>query len=178
MLGVWRDAIWAWPRRRRNEVASIRLELLANPGPDEASGEVRAIAAELRRMRSDLTAAFGRPKACGECGRARRLPGGRWPGGYCCGTRTEVLFSHDEIALLRAGGTQPSELRPPWGAHAGCAFRGRSGCSLAPRDRPGVCVRHMCPALVDELKARGDYEAIVAQVARMREAFERFRALR
>lgn len=164
-----------WPESRRRELASVRLQLLASKGPEELTSEQRRLGEEMRRLRVEMMAAFGELRACRTCARGHELPRGRWEGGFCCGTTTERLFTRDEIAALRAGGTEPRHLRTPSGDHAGCAFRGKRGCSLAPEHRPGICVRHVCAALEQESRVRGNYERICALRRRMLEVFDEFR---
>jgi hypothetical protein len=136
------------------------------------------IAAELLRLRRALTEALAGVEACGGCARGHPLPHGRWHGGHCCGTRTELVFTEDEVGALRLSGTTPARLLPPEGDHAGCAFRGPEGCSLDPADRPNICVRFICRELEEELDERGDRRAVKAIAASLGDAFERFRRLR
>jgi hypothetical protein len=162
------------PRSRADDVAHVRRRLAAATG----SPEERALAAELRRLREELAAAFQRVDACGSCARGHPLPHGRFPGGHCCGTRTEQVFTDDEVAALALAGTSPGDLAPPTGDHAGCAFRGPEGCSLAAADRPSICVRYICRELEAELRERGDLARIKAIAASLARTFDRFRALR
>lgn len=176
------------PRSRADEVASVRRRLAAAPR-DGASPEEVAVAAELRRLREALSAAFASVESCRGCARGHPLPHGRWHGGHCCGGRTELVFTDDEVAALRLAGTTPSHLVPPgsgWGLgphaperdHAGCAFRGPDGCSLAAADRPSLCVRFICRELEEELRGRGDLREIKAIAAALGKTFERWRRLR
>jgi hypothetical protein len=166
------------PRSRADEIASVRRRLAA--APPVAGAEEAEAALELRRLREALAASFSSVDACGGCARGHPLPHGRWRGGHCCGTRTELVFTDDEVAALRLAGTTPARLVPPSPVvdHAGCAFRGPEGCSLAPADRPSICVRFICRELEDELRARGDLRAVKAIAAALGRTFERFRRLR
>jgi hypothetical protein len=166
------------PRSRADEVAALRRRVAQAPGPKGVSaGEVEAAAA-LVRLRRELSAALAGVASCGGCARGHPLPHGRWSGGHCCGTRTDLVFTEDEVAALRLSGTTPARLRPPEGDHAGCAFRGPAGCSLDPADRPNICVRFICRELEEELEVRGDRRPVKAIAAALGEAFERFRRLR
>jgi hypothetical protein len=137
------------------------------------------VATELRHLREKLAVAFGTAEACTGCARGHPLPHGRWNGGHCCGTPTTAVFTDDEIAALRLGGTTPARLQPPVGEdHAGCAFRGPAGCSLAPGDRPSICVRYICRQLDEELFARGDRRHVKAIAAELGKTFERWTRLR
>jgi hypothetical protein len=165
------------PRSRADEAALVRRRLAAARAED-ASAEERELALELRRLREALAAAFSAVESCGGCARGHPLPHGRWHGGHCCGGRTEGVFTDDEVAALGLGGTAPSHLVLPSGDHAGCAFRGPEGCSLAAADRPGICARFICRELEGELRERGDLRAIKATAAALGKAFERFRRVR
>jgi len=166
------------PRSRADEVAALRRRFARAPGPGAASAEEVEVAAELLRLRRALVDALAGVESCGGCSRGHPLPHGRWSGGHCCGTRTELVFTDDEVGALRLSGTTPARLTPPEGDHAGCAFRGPTGCSLGPEDRPSICVRFICRELEAELSARGDRRAVKAIAAELGRAFERWRRLR
>jgi hypothetical protein len=162
-------------RTRADEVAALRRRFVR---PEPATEEMIALAAELRRLREELVAQLGDVSSCSGCARGHPLPHGRWSGGHCCGTRTDNVFTDDEVAALRLAGTTPARLVPPSGPHAGCAFRGPEGCSLAVADRPDICVRYLCRELEDELRARGDLRAVKAVASSIARGIERFAALR
>jgi hypothetical protein len=166
------------PRSRADEVAALRRRFADAPGPEGVSAEELALAAEMRRLREALSAALASVTSCRGCAHGHPLPHGRWSGGHCCGTRTELVYTDDEVAALRLSGTTPARLVPPRGDHAGCAFRGPEGCSLEVADRPNLCVRFVCVDLEGELRERGDLREIKALGAALGKAFERFRALR
>jgi hypothetical protein len=167
------------PRSRADEVATLRRRFAAAPGPARVTPEEAALAAELLRLREALSAALAGVEACGGCARGHPLPHGRWRGGHCCGTRTELVFTDDEVAALRLSGTTPARLVPPPPVdHAGCAFRGPEGCSLAVADRPSICVRFICRELEGELRERGDLRPIKAIASALGKAFEQLRRLR
>jgi hypothetical protein len=167
-------------RSRADEVAALRRRLAAMPGPGEASEEEVEIAIELRRLREELSAALAGVTSCGGCAKGHPLPHGRWDGGHCCGCRTDQVFTDDEVAALRLSGTTAGRLAPPppGSDHAGCAFRGPAGCSLAARDRPSICVRYLCRELEGELRRRGDLARIKRIAAALGKAAERFRRAR
>lgn len=165
------------PRSRADDAADLRRRLAAARAED-ASAEEREIAAELRRLREALAAAFSEVASCSGCARGHPLPHGRWHGGHCCGGPTRGVFTDDEVAALALGGTAPLDMVLPSGDHAGCAFRGPEGCALAPADRPNICTRYVCRELEGELRERGDLRAIKAAASALGKAFERFRKAR
>ncbi len=148
------------PRSRADEVLAVRRRLAAQPGPSEATEAQLALATELRRLREELSSALADVSSCSRCARGHTLPHGRWNGGQCCGGSTEEIFTDDELAALRLSGTTPARLQPPRGDHAGCAFRGPEGCSLAVSDRPNLCVRYLCRELEGELRERGTLDHV------------------
>jgi hypothetical protein len=168
---------WRGPRSRAVEVDAVRARM-RRARDEPASDEVRALAAELRELRPLVLAAFDRVESCTGCAKGHSLPHGRWDGGFCCGGRTDGVFDDDEVAALALAGTDPRDLRPPGGDHAGCAFRGPQGCSLDARDRPNLCVRFACRELEAELRARGEWDRVRALTRRLETTFARFRETR
>jgi hypothetical protein len=166
-----------YPRSRADEVATLRRRF-AGAAREPATAEEREVAAELLRLRRALAEALAFVTSCAGCSRGHPLPHGRWDGGHCCGTRTELVFTDDEVAALGLSGTTPARLVPPSGDHAGCSFRGPTGCSLDVADRPNICVRFICRELDDELREGGDRAAVRAIAAELGKAFERWRRLR
>jgi hypothetical protein len=166
------------PRSRADDVAALRRRLEAMPTAAEVPAAEAALAVELRRLREELSAALAGVSSCGGCAKGHPLPHGRWDGGHCCGCRTEQVFTDDEVAALRLSGTTAGRLAPPDGDHAGCAFRGPAGCSLAVADRPSLCVRYVCRELEGELRRRGDLARVKAIAAALGKTFERFRRTR
>ncbi len=166
------------PRRRADDLRDVRRRLAVLPGADEAGAEQLALALELRSLRERLIVALGAVDACSSCAAGHPLPFGRWAGGHCCGGRTATLFTDDELAALKLAGTTPARLRAPEADVAGCAFRGPTGCSLGPRDRPNLCTRYLCRDLEREIKQRGDLAPIAGLQEQIRVRFERFVALR
>jgi len=163
------------PRARADSVREVRRRLEEQRGACAVGHEEVRLARELRRLREELSVAFGSLESCRSCARP---PSRLWPGGHCCGGRAESLFTDDELAALKLSGTTPGRLRPPRADLAGCPFREPAGCSLAPADRPSVCVRYVCLSLERELRQRGDRQAIAALQTELAVAFRRFVALR
>jgi hypothetical protein len=165
------------PKTRALEVRRLREKLrdedMAQAGPDE-----RACAAELLRLRKLLKAAIGEVQSCRTCAVGHPPPHGHFAGGHCCGLQTEDAFNDDEIAALRLSGSLPRDLRLPRGEHAGCAFRGPTGCSLRVENQPNLCVRYLCPDLFREVYGRGDGAKIEALCDEMEAVYLRFIKLR
>ena len=152
------------PRSRADELASLRARFSVMPSRWAASPELRASAEELRRLREELSRAQRGVSACAGCAKGRPEPHGHWVGGQCCGGQTLTIWSREECAALKLSGTKATALEPPRGDHAGCAFRGERGCSLAAADRPSICVRYFCLELRAELKG-GEEWALVSRLA-------------
>ncbi len=117
-------------------------------------------------------------RSCASCATGCVYPHGAFAGGACCGTETHRVFSDEEVAALAAGGTRPRHLTVPAGEHAGCAFRGPSGCSLRAADRPNACIRYVCYELSRELYAAGRLEEVENLAETIQRAFEDLSALR
>jgi hypothetical protein len=115
--------------------------------------------------------ALGEVEACRGCAKGHPLPAGRWQGGHCCGGRTLHIWSADEVAALRLGGTRFADLDPPRSDHAGCIYRGPLGCSLAPQDRPTICVRFLCLELRGELREDPRWREVSRLGAELRDTF-------
>jgi hypothetical protein len=166
------------PKSRADQVRELRRRLLAQADARRASPDERALASQLRRLREALAKAFRDVEACSGCARGYPLPHGRWQGGHCCGGRTEYVFTDEELGALRLSGTTPERFVPPRSDHAGCAFRGPTGCSLDVGDRPNICVRYVCRELHAELDTRGRLSEITDLESALRETFRRFVAAR
>jgi len=166
------------PRTRADETRQLRERLRSEPSASEVSGEESTASAELLRLRRELKAAIGTVMSCRTCAIGHPPPHGHFKGGHCCGLVTEDAWNDDEIAALRQSGTLPHDLRLPTGDHAGCAFRGPTGCSLAVENQPNLCVRYLCPDLTREVYARGDGPRIDALCSEMEAVYLRFISLR
>ncbi len=163
------------PRSRADELRILRSRMArARLEARAATPRERELAVELRGLRLKVALALGEVTRCRECARKYPLPHGRWDGGYCCGTNTDKVFTDDEIASLVLAGTTAAALAPPRSDHAGCVFRGPTGCSLDPGDRPSICSRYLCLELVRELRARGDAGPIDRQCRELSDRFAEF----
>jgi hypothetical protein len=159
------------PRSRAEELLALRRRLLAQDGPGHAGPAEEQLAGRLRELREQLAAQLGQVEACAHCMQA---PLTAWPGGQCCSAETRELWSDHELAALRLAGTTPAHLKPPRGGHAGCAFRGSSGCSLEAVHRPSVCIGYACRELLAELRRRGDGPTIARLQDELQTTFQRF----
>ncbi len=167
----------AEPASREAELVTLRARFRAQPSAREAGPEAVLSAKRLRELREEMTAAFGEVRACHGCARRRPEPNGHWDGGSCCGSRTLDLFSPEEVAALKLAGVSASDLVPPRADHAGCAFRGPSGCSLPPAHRPSICVRYICLELRAELLDDPRWRRLSKLGAALRDESTRFAAL-
>jgi hypothetical protein len=166
------------PRQRARELLELRRRLEHLSDGCEADPAMRELAAAMRRLREQLSAAFVHVQSCSGCARGHPLPFGHFPGGHCCGGRTHEIFSDDELAALQMGGTTSGDFRAPRSELAGCVFRGASGCTLRAADRPTLCVRFTCRELERELAGREDGPKIAALQAELGALFRRFVAAR
>jgi hypothetical protein len=176
MLRLARDLLdrLRQPRSRALELRDLRRRLAAEAGPRRAGAEERALAVRLREQRGELSSRLAGVTTCRRCAVGRPPPHGRWDGGFCCGAATEVIFTDEELGALKLAGTRAGHLRAPAGPHAGCAFRGPTGCVLPAAHRAAKCLRYLCPALARELHARGELDAIEALAEELHATYERF----
>lgn len=166
------------PRSRALEVSRLRHRMATLHKPRRLGRTEQGIGLRLRRRREEISARLVSAKSCSSCAKGAPEPNGRWDGGFCCAGNTEDLFDDDELAALMAGGTSNRCLTLPRCAHAGCAFRGPTGCSLPAGDRPTRCVAHICDELWCELARRKLMEPIERLVEDLLTDFKRFTALR
>jgi len=157
----------------RELTGRLRAERAAEPDPDE-----RAAAGELRALKTALTRATGAVTSCASCARGMPLPGGAFAGGHCCSGHTPELFSDDEVAALAQAGTRVRDLPAPTTDHAGCAFRGPTGCTLEPEHRPALCHRFVCDDLRRELHRLGRLDEVERLCGELDAAYGRFARLR
>lgn len=165
------------PASRKVEVRQLRRQL-AGAGRERPGTEERAVAARLRQLREEIARATGSVRACASCAEGRPAPIGVFDGGHCCSGATGDVFTPDEVSALAAAGTGPRDLHSPDGEHAGCAFRGGGGCTLAVVDRPNVCLRYACSGLARELFESGRLGELQKFLDEMDQAFARYRELR
>ena len=165
-------------RSRAGELARLRVRFRAVSVLDHGGSQATRLAVELRELRERTCLALRHATSCARCARGHQMPAGRWEGGHCCGGQTLELFSQDELAALWLAGTRLRHLTPPATDHAGCAFRGSTGCSLAPRHRPTICVRYVCLELRQELREGGDWPTVAPLAQRMNRLFGELSALR
>ena len=166
------------PSSRQDELASLRLRLVAEPEPCAVDCRERELAHELLHMREQMKRLIDPVQACRTCGKGFPLPNGRWDGGYCCGGATENVFSQTELAVLRAAGTRPSDFRTREFKQAGCVFRGPNGCLLPPAHRPNLCCRYACRLLSDEYEQRGITRETKQLASKILRTFHEFSSLR
>jgi len=164
-------------RSRSDELLALRQRLRAERSV-RAGDEEHALALELRALKLRISEAVAAVSSCTRCAAGRRWPRGAFAGGDCCSGVTADLFSDDEVAALAQAGTRPRDLHAPRGDHAGCAFRGATGCTLNPADRPQRCVHYTCNVLRRELRTRGDLEPIDELLDQLAHLMTRFVALR
>ncbi|HVV88570.1 MAG TPA: hypothetical protein VHE35_36250 [Kofleriaceae bacterium] len=167
------------PASRAGELVALRArlrdELAAGADDDE-----RALAREVHDRKLQLAAVLGSVVSCRTCAVGQPRPMGHHDGGACCSGVTAELFDERELAALVHAGTRAHDLTPPAGAdaHAGCAFRGPRGCTLAVEHRPGRCVHYLCDSLRRELHRLGRLDATEAALAEHDAAMRRFTAAR
>jgi len=167
------------PRSRADELTRLRARHRAQPGPREVAAEAVTLAERLRVLRREMAELLSRLdiQSCHGCARHHPPPEGHWPGGHCCGGKTLNIFSAEEVAALKLGGTRTREWRPPRDDHAGCVFRGPEGCSLEPEDRPSICLRYLCLELREELKAGSEWAQVSRLAAELRDTDMALRAM-
>lgn len=78
---------------------------------------------------------------------------------------------------MKLAGVRARDLVPPEGDHAGCAFRGPTGCSLPPENRPSICVRYLCLELRAEVRAKPSWARVSELGAALRDESARFEGL-
>jgi hypothetical protein len=163
---------------RAEELAELRDRYEKEPSAAEADPEDIALAKRLKSLRERLSDEFSRTTihACTSCAKGHPLPYGRWPGGHCCGSRTDALFTNDELLAMKLANLGLDALVPPRAEHSGCAFRGPGGCSLEPSHRPNLCVAYTCRDLEHELRKQVDTAELLRLQAELRSTFARFTA--
>jgi len=167
------------PRSRADQLQRLRLRMRqAILDAAACSPREREVARAMRQLRAEISRDLGRVDQCTRCAVRYPPPHGRWDGGYCCGTHTENVFTDDELASLAIAGTRMRTLQAPRSDHAGCVFRGPTGCSIDPADRPSICARYVCLDLARELRSRGDMKQMDRKCVRLTTLFAEFVRLR
>ncbi len=166
------------PASRADEVIALRRRARAER-TSAADAEERALAGEVRARKLAVAAELDAVSSCGSCARGQPWPVGHHAGGACCAGVTADLFDDAELAALVHAGTRADDLTPPAraDAHAGCAFRGATGCTLELAHRPARCVHYVCTTLRRELHARGTLDVLEARLDDLNGAMQRFTAV-
>lgn len=167
------------PRTRADELVALDRRLRA-ARTTAVTAEERALAAEVSARKHELARVLGEVTSCATCAKGHPAPRGLHDGGACCAGDTPALFDDHELAALALAGTRPLDLTAPRSAepHAGCAFRGALGCSLALAHRPGRCVHYLCDDLRRELHRHARLDAVEEAQAALDQAMRRFVAAR
>jgi hypothetical protein len=145
---------------------------------EQPSEQERAVATEIRSVKRRVLTALSHVTSCATCATGKRAPRGAFAGGDCCSGITSDLFSEEQLAPLVQAGTTPRKLRAPRTTHAGCAFRGSTGCTLDADDRPARCIHYTCWGLRNELRKRGELVAMDAQLDELKALMEQHTELR
>jgi len=152
--------------------ARLRSELAATIEADEQA-LAEAVLAQKRAISAHLTAVH----SCRTCATGQPRPVGHYDGGACCSGVTADLFDDNELAALVHAGTRVGNLVAPRTDHAGCAFRGPTGCTLELDHRPARCVHYVCNTLRRELHSRHQLDMIEAGLAELDRRMQAFRAV-
>ena len=160
---------------RKDELAGLKQRLrdairARRRGP---SGS-RELALEVRQLKQRISGQLAEVRSCTTCAQGYPWPAAAFDGGLCCSGVTADVFSDREVEALAAAGTRVRDLRPPTDTYAGCVFRGATGCSLEPADRPSVCIRYLCKVLRHELHSRGLLDALESDIDELAQVFARF----
>ena len=164
------------PASRARELIEFRKRLrteLAAEVDDDERALARSVLAQKRAVAAQLVAVT----SCRTCATGQAFPVGHFDGGACCSGVTADLFDEHELAAIAHAGTRPHDLIAPQTDHAGCAFRGSTGCTLELAHRPARCVHYVCNTLRRELHTRGQLDAIEHELAELDRGMQRFRAV-
>ena len=165
------------PRSRAGELIELHARLRAElrSGPDaEEPGLARAIRDQKRAVSSLLAGVA----SCRSCTAGQPFPVGHFAGGACCAGNTADLFDDNELAALAHAGTRPGDLTAPRTDHAGCAFRGETGCTLELDHRPARCIHYVCDTLRREVHTRGQLDDLERELGELDRRVQRFRVVR
>ena len=165
------------PRVRADELIELRgrlrAEVASRPDPEEVTLAL-AVLAQKRAVSAMLSAVT----SCATCATGHALPNGRFAGGDCCAGTTAILFDDDELGALVHAGTRAGDLVAPRTDHAGCAFRGPVGCTLALDHRPARCVHYVCDVLRHEVHDGDGLTALEVALAELDHRMRAYRAAR
>jgi len=164
------------PASRAEELIQLRQRLRDELASDVDETEP-AFAREVHVRKLDVAAELRAVSSCRSCATGQPRPVGHYDGGACCSGVTADLFDENELAALVHAGTRTGDLTPPKDDHAGCAFRGGHGCTLAIEHRPARCVHYICNTLRRELYDRGQLDTVEAKLAALDHAMQRFSAV-
>jgi hypothetical protein len=161
----WISQLWVAGsvRRERRDLASRTREIrrrIAQVDPHKRRG-LKEKAERLAAIRERLGGLVGAPACCQTC--EAHLPDGLpgFSGGVCCGGSIDGITPEEELIALCLAGTRLDRRRVT-GLNGGCLFRSVTGCTLAFRERPGVCLCYFCRELCAELHARGVLSEVLA----------------
>jgi len=164
------------PASRARELIELHARLRTELAADVDETE-RALARSVLVQKRVVAAELEAVRSCRTCATGQAFPVGHYDGGACCSGVTADLFDEHELAALAHAGTRTSDLIAPRTDHAGCAFRGSTGCTLELAHRPARCVHYVCNTLRRELHARGQLDAIEHELAELDRGMQQFRAL-
>jgi hypothetical protein len=164
------------PASRARELIELRKRLRTELAADVDDDE-RALARSVHAQKRSVAAQLDAVTSCCTCATGQPFPVGHYDGGACCSGVTADLFDEHELAALAHAGTRPHDLIAPRDDHAGCAFRGSTGCTLELAHRPARCVHYVCNTLRRELHARGQLDAIEHELAELDRGMQKFRAV-
>lgn len=163
---------------RVRQLKTLRTRWQALDTQETWTKEQRHLGQEMRQLREQIAESLEGVHSCRECGKGCPLPEGQWDGGFCCGGRTEELFPEAELASLCAGGIKSHQPTAPRGPHAGCVFRGATGCTLSPAQRPNLCLTYMCRDLSRELATRPNAKHLLHLCDELTNTFKEFQKTR
>ena len=165
------------PALRAVELIELRRRLRAERSAS-IDDEERRLAAEVHTRKLAVVEQLTDVTSCASCAKGTPWPNGHYSGGDCCCGVTNEVFDDHEVGALAHAGTRARDLHPPRDDHAGCAFRGASGCSLDVGHRPARCVHYVCDILRHELYDRGKLDAIEGSLAALDRTMKQFTAAR
>lgn len=166
------------PPSRADELNELRRRIREELATD-LDDEERGLAREVHERKQRVARSLGAVRSCSSCASGQPWPVGHYRGGACCSGVTAELFDDDELAALVHAGTRPRHLVAPprTDDHAGCAFRGGTGCTLELAHRPARCVHYVCTTLRRELHRNGQLDDIEGQLAELDRSMQAFRAV-